>query len=117
MNMLDGVVLTLLAICVAVWPTQIVSDGANRWLRIVAVVAAALHAIAEWPRLPFVPAYLVAVLFALLLVRDRKRDEPSSVRESREGAGEKGVRWILILGCAAALVATGALCVLTPAAA
>lgn len=113
MNMLDGVVLTLLAICIALWPTQVISDGANRWLRIVAIVAATVHAIALWPRWPFVPAYLVATLFALLLVRDRKRDEPSSVRESRESAGQKGARWILILGCAAALIATVALCLLT----
>jgi hypothetical protein len=117
MNMLDGVVLTLLAICIVVWPTQVISDAANRWLRIVAIAAAAFHAIVQWPRLPFVPAYLIAVLFALLLVRDRKRDEPSSVRESRESAGQKGMRWILILGSAAALLATVALCLLTPRAA
>lgn len=112
MNIFDGVVLTLFAICIAVWPTQLISDAANRWLRIAAICAAALHAVAEWPRLPFVPVYLIAVLFALLLVRDRKRDEPSSVRESREGAGKQGARWILILGCTTALVATVALSLL-----
>jgi hypothetical protein len=107
----------LFVLCIVVWPTQLISDRANRWLRIAAICAAALHAVMQWPRMEFIPLYLVAVLFGLLLVRDRKRDEPSSVRESRESAGQKGVRWILILGCAAALVATVALCLLAPRAA
>jgi len=107
MNRLDGVVLTLVALCIAVWPTQLISDNANRWLRIAAICAVVLHASIEWPRVAFIPVYAIALLFALLLVRDRKaNDEPSSVREGREGAGKKGARWILILGCTAALVAT-----------
>jgi hypothetical protein len=115
MNMLDGLVLILFALCIAVWPTQLISDGANRWLRIAAVCAAVFHAIAEWPRAAFIPVYLVALLFALLFMRDRKvNGEPSSVRESREGTAKKGARWTLILGCAAALIATVALSLWLP---
>lgn len=114
MNIFDGVVLTLFAVCIVVWPTQLISDAANRWLRLAAIAAAILHAAIEWPRVPFIPTYMVALLFALLLVRDRNNDEPSSVREGREGAGKKGARWFLIGGCAAALLATVALCLLLP---
>ena len=118
MNMLDGLVLILLAVCIAVWPTQLISDNANRWLRIATIGAAALHAISQWPRAAFIPVYLVALLFSLLLVRDRRvNDEPSSARESREGAGKKGARWTLILACAAALIATVALSAWLPRAA
>ena len=115
MNMFDGLVLVLFALCVAVWPTQFISDNANRWLRVAAIGAAALHAITQWPRVAFIPVYLVALLFALLFMRDRKvNDEASSVRESREGTAKKGARWTLILGCAAALIATVVLSIWLP---
>lgn len=107
MTIFDGVVLALVAICILVWPTQLISDSVNRWLRIATIVALAAHVLLAGPSIAFVPTYCVGILFALLLVRDRKvNDEPSAVRESREGAGKTGARWILIGGCAAALAAT-----------
>jgi hypothetical protein len=106
-NIFDWIVFALIAVCIAVWPTQLISDGLNRWLRIAAVVLVALQVLVGGPRLPWVPVYLIALLFALLLIADRRVDhEPSSVRESHEGTLKKAIRWTLVLGCAAALLAS-----------
>lgn len=114
-NLFDWVILALIAICIAVWPTQLISDSLNRWLRIGAIGSALLQVLIAGVRLPLMPVYLVALLFAVLLVADRKvKDEPSIVRESKESALKKAVRWTLILGCAAAWLTAAVLCVLFP---
>ena len=114
-NVFDWVVWTLIAGCLVVWPTQLISDSLNRSLRIGAVGLAVLQLLVEGPRLSWIPIYLIALLFALLLVADRRvKDEPSSIRESKEGSGKKAIRWTLILGSAAALLASIVLSFLYP---
>ena len=114
-NLFDWTVFALIAACIAVWPTQLISDNANRWLRIVIVGSLAMQLLIDGPRAALVPVYLVAVLFALLLVADRRvKDEPSGVRESQEGSLKKVIRWTLMLGCAAALLTSVVLWFLYP---
>src|SRR5262245_11778213 len=98
-NVYDGVVLALLAVCVAVWPTQLISDRTNRGLRIAAVVLVFVQLFVNGPRPQLVTTYLIAALFMVLLSVDRRNsEEPSAVRESQEGFKKKFVRWTLILG-------------------
>lgn len=114
-NVFDWVAWTLIAGCLVVWPTQLISDSLNRWLRIAAVGLVALQLLVDGPRLAWIPIYLIALLFTLLLVADRNvKDEPSSVRESQESSFKKAIRWTLIAGCAAALIASAVLSFLHP---
>jgi hypothetical protein len=114
-NVFDWGVFALIAVCIVVWPTQLISDGVNRWLRLAVVGLVMLQCALEGPRLSLSPVYLIALLFALLLLADRRvKDEPSSIRERQEGSIKKAIRWTLILGCAAALLAAIALSYLYP---
>ena len=114
-NVLDGLILALLAVCIVVWPTQLISDRTNMWLRIAAIVLVVLQLLVDGPRAQLVPAYLVATLFAILLVGNRSgRNEPSKVRESREGILKKLMRWTLVLGTAVILLISIVFCLLFP---
>jgi hypothetical protein len=95
----------LLAACVIVWPTQWISDRANLWLRVAAIVLTALQAIVGGPRLQLLPAYLIAVLFLILLLANRNDGvEPSAIRESEESSIKTIVRWSMVLGTAGLLI-------------
>jgi hypothetical protein len=114
-NVLDGLILALLAVCIVVWPTQLISDRTNRWLRIAAIVLVVLQIVVDGPRAQLVPAYLVATLFAILLVAHRPgQEESSKVRESKEGIFKKLVRWTLVCGTAVVLLISILFCLLFP---
>jgi len=62
-----------------------------------------------------VPAYLIASMFALLLVSQRRsRGESSKDRESQEGMVKKLARWTLVVGAGTTLLISVLLCLLFP---
>ncbi len=106
-SVVDVAIFIALAACVFFWPTQLISDDQNRWLRIVAVGVVAMQLIGEGPRLQLLPAYLIAGLFALLLIpRGSADDEPSAVRESKESRLKKAARWAIVVTAASLLLAS-----------
>jgi hypothetical protein len=114
-NFLDAVVLILLFACVALWPTQLISDGQYRLLRIAAVVLTALQLILAGPRVQLLPAYLVAGLFALLLLpRKGRSNVPSAVLEQQEGLAKKLVRWSMVVVAGLAVLASAIFCLVAP---
>jgi len=111
----DWVILIGLAACIAVWPTQLISDGQNRWLRVGVVGLCIIQVVADGPRMPLYPAYLVAALFAGLLVLNTKAtDGPSSIRESKESSLKKLARWGVIAVTGLILLASVVLCLTYP---
>ena len=115
MNIFDALVLTLIAACVVVWPTQLISDGLNRWLRLTTIGSITAQLVLDGFRLPLLPAYLIGVMFAGLLLLDlRVRTEPSAVRESTEGSSKKAARWALIAGASLGLLLSIALSLAYP---
>src|SRR5688572_15648819 len=100
---IDWTLVAVLTICVFVWPTQWITDNLNRWLRIVAVSLAVGQIVVQGLRIELVGAYLVAALFAVLLIARRGGEEPSAIRESKEGSTAKFVRWVMVLGSGFAL--------------
>ena len=95
-----------LGFCVVVWPTQWITDAQNRWVRIIGMGLVIAQLIVEGFSLPLLGAYAVAALFALLLIPRGQGDEPSSVRESKEGSAKKLSRWAMVTACGASLIAS-----------
>ena len=110
----DWLILIGLAVCVFVWPTQLISDRQNRWLRITVISVCAVQVIVDGPRMQLLPAYLVAALFSILLIPRRGMEEPSAIRESKESRGKKLVRWGMVAGSGVLVLAATILCVLYP---
>jgi predicted dienelactone hydrolase len=114
-NAFDAITLSLLLICVIVWPTQWISDRQNRVLRIIAVSLVALQLIVDGPRAQLVPAYAIALLFVLLLLVNRHAaNEPSKVRESKESLAKKLLRWTMVTGAGVFVLMSMLFCFLFP---
>ena len=104
-NVIDVLSLVLLGACVALWPTQLISDEVYRWLRIAAVATVVVQLFVIGWSVPMLPAYGVAMLFAVLLVSGPgTKHGPSRVRESTEGLKKKLVRWAMVSACGIALL-------------
>jgi hypothetical protein len=113
-NAFDSFALALFAICIIVWPTQLITDRQNRWLRIAAISLIAIQLVIEGPRVQLFGPYFVAALFAILLIPRSSATEPSSVRENREGTAKKLIRWTMVAGTGLLLSVSAALCFLYP---
>jgi hypothetical protein len=101
----DVLTLVLLAVCIVLWPTQLISDQHYRWLRIVAVTTVVVQLIVNGWSAAMLPAYAVAMLFAaLLVVGPGTKDGPSKIRESKEGPKKKFVRWAMVTASGVAVL-------------
>ena len=113
-NLHDGVLLLSLALCVVIWPTQLISDAQYRWLRIIAVGLTALQLVVDGPRNQLIPAYLVAALFLVLLIPRASSAEPSAVREQTEGSSKRMARWAMVVVLGLMLALSMVLCAYFP---
>ncbi|MEO6078865.1 MAG: hypothetical protein ABIQ86_03695 [Steroidobacteraceae bacterium] len=114
-NVFDAVTLSLLAICIFVWPTQLISDNQNRWLRFFAVSLIASQLVFDGPRVQLFPAYFVAGLFAILLIPRRSAAAtPSRVRESKERFVKQFARWTAVIGTGFVLMISIVYCLFFP---
>jgi hypothetical protein len=104
-NIIDVIALSLLGACVAFWPTQLIPDQHYRWLRIAAVTTVVVQVFVIGWSVPMLPAYGVAMLFAVLLVGGPgTKHGPSKIRESTEGLKKKMVRWAMVVACGLAVL-------------
>jgi asparagine N-glycosylation enzyme membrane subunit Stt3 len=103
----EALTLTLLAVCVIVWPTQLIGDNRNRWLRVVAVAFCAVQIVVQGARVQLLPAYLVAAMFAGLLLIDqvkRQRQPGTEAGIAPRSLLGKVLRWLAVSGAMIALL-------------
>jgi len=110
-NAVDWMILVGLLVCVVVWPTQLITDRQNRWLRIVVVGLCAFQLGVDGPRAQLLPAYLVAAVFLVRLI-PRRSTLPAT--PSKEGIGKKIVRFSVIVGTGFVLLVSILLCLIFP---
>src|SRR5690349_1674635 len=114
-NVFDGLMLTLFAVCIFVWPTQLISDRVNLWLRVAAILLVVLQLMFDGPRPQLLPAYFIAALFlVLLLTHLRREQELSSIRENKEGLRKKIMPWCLVLVTSGLLLTSIVFCLVFP---
>lgn len=85
--------------------TRVISRRASHWLRVASLASCLMQLIVQGPRLELVPAYLVSLVLALLVLIDVASGGPKTEAEPRRRSRvAKVIRWTAITGATVSLL-------------